>query len=264
MALKQGTTMRDYGKISTGIWHSKKFRGLDETIKLFYLYLHTCKHGNSAGCFHLPKGYILADMQWSLDAIGRAMDRAMDRGLISYNNDEEVIKIHDFLEHSPISNPKHAAGTIKIVLSLPECHEKNMTINELKKIPYCQKIKELMSIDSPMHSPMDSPMDTTETERKKESKKESKKERKKESKIREYFFKGDTIKLNAKDYEIWQHRFSAIPDFNATLHSADSWISGKSEKERKGWFHAVPQYLNNKHQKHLNDPAKGPKLGFQL
>lgn len=80
---------------------------------------------------------------------------------------------------------------------------------------------------------------------------------------RRYFFEGETIKLNTEDYEIWHNRFSAIPDFKTTLHTADNWISGKPEKERKGWFHAVPQYLNNQHQKHLNDSPPEPKVGFQ-
>lgn len=67
-----------------------------------------------------------------------------------------------------------------------------------------------------------------------------------------YAFEGNLIKLNSKDYEKWRKIYSAIPDFEATLYAADSWISDKPAKEQKKWFCAVSQYLNNQHQKHLN------------
>ena len=73
-----------------------------------------------------------------------------------------------------------------------------------------------------------------------------------------YVFEGKVVKLNFDDYENWRQIYPAIPDFKATVHAADAWIGGKSEKERKGWFSAVSQYLNNQHQKHLNEAKRNP------
>ena len=50
---------RDFFKVSPNLWSSRKFRGLpDDQCRLLYLYLLTCKHANSCGCFELPVAYI--------------------------------------------------------------------------------------------------------------------------------------------------------------------------------------------------------------
>ena len=76
--------------------------------------------------------------------------------------------------------------------------------------------------------------------------------------VSNYAFEGIIIKLNTKDYKKWKEIYPSIPDFRATLYSADAWIAGKTEKEQKKWFPAVSQYLNNQHQKHLNDERRHP------
>jgi len=123
--------MRDYGKISTSIWRSKKFKGVSDNDRLFYLYLHTCPHVNSVGCYVLPIGYIQADLGWSEKAINKCIDSLSKAYLIAYNKTEELIRIIGFVDHDPFTNEKHAKGAIKIALSLPDCIEKTNLLNDL-------------------------------------------------------------------------------------------------------------------------------------
>ena len=75
---------RTYGKVSISIWRSRRFTGLpNDEARMFYLYLHTCPHVNSIGCFWLPKGYVQVDLKWSPEAIDRAIRSCIDTGLIA-------------------------------------------------------------------------------------------------------------------------------------------------------------------------------------
>ena len=153
--------MRDYGKISTSIWQSKKFTGLkSDDLRLFYFYLHTCLHVNSIGCFRLPIGYITADLKWTDRATHRAIDALSKARLIEWDCEEEVILIVKFLDESPITNKKHAAGSAKLALGLPECQLKHKVIQELQKDKFAKDLSEWNGYVYPY----DSPMDTTETE----------------------------------------------------------------------------------------------------
>ena len=161
--------MREFGKISTALWtNSKKFKSLDDEAKLLYLYMHSCPHVNSVGCYYLPKGYISADLGWNDRSIDRAM-KALCIALIQYNKTENIVKIEGFLDHSKITNKNHAIGAVKIVMSLPDCEEKYSIINELKRDKYCKSLPEIKTFERPIDSPMDRGIPTeTETETYKE------------------------------------------------------------------------------------------------
>ncbi len=126
--------MRDYGRISVSLWtSSRKFKSLkkDDQARLLYLYLHTCPQANSIGCFVVPKGYAMSDLGWSETAIDRAIQVLCDASLIAWNEAEELVRIVDFLEHSPLTNAKHAAGAVKLAVSLPDCDQKIKVCKDL-------------------------------------------------------------------------------------------------------------------------------------
>ena len=50
--------MRLYGRIETSFWQNEKVQRLSDGGRMLYLYLLTCPHGNSVGCFVLHDGYI--------------------------------------------------------------------------------------------------------------------------------------------------------------------------------------------------------------
>lgn len=180
--------MRDFSKIVTSIWGSKRFRSLPEgsDSQLLYFYFHTCKHVTSIGCYELPVEYIRADMKphqsyWSDTRIHTCIEALRKAGLIEYNYDEEVLFIYDFLEKSPLQNPKHAVGAAKLALALPNCFEKYLVLKDLMADPRMKDREELQDFinanlsqfDTSIDTGIDTGMDTTETETETETERET-------------------------------------------------------------------------------------------
>jgi len=153
--------MRDYAKISPSIWGSRKFLSIndDSEARLLYFYIHTSPHGNSIGCYRLPKGYVMADLNWSPDQIDRAIEALCKALLIDWNETETIVQIADFLKQSPITNEKHAKGACKLALALPDCDIKARICAELNGSEY---VKEKLP-DIALPKPSDRPI-PTETE----------------------------------------------------------------------------------------------------
>jgi len=126
--------MRDYAKIYTSVWRSRKFRNLpNEGARHLYLYLHTCPHSNMIGCYVLPTEYALSDLRWQKDAYLEAIDSLCRADLIGFDAAEEVVRIVDFISHDPFTNERHAIGAIKIAYKVPNCLEKQRLMLDLVK-----------------------------------------------------------------------------------------------------------------------------------
>jgi hypothetical protein len=126
--------MRDYGKIYTAIWRSRKFRGLpSDDCRLLYLYLHTSPHTNMIGCFVLDEGYAMADLGWASKRYRDCIDTLSKAYLIGFDRDESVVRIVDFIKHDPFSNPKHAVAAVRMAEKLPDCQEKQRLIEDLAR-----------------------------------------------------------------------------------------------------------------------------------
>ena len=123
--------MRDYAKISTRIWTSRKFQAVDDAARLLYLYLHTCQHANSVGCFVLKDLYACADLEWDKKAYRKAIESLSIAGLVGIDRVEPVVRLVGFFKFSPFTNPKHAQGAINIALSLPDCPQKAEALREI-------------------------------------------------------------------------------------------------------------------------------------
>lgn len=136
--------MRDYGKISTSIWGSDKFTRLkdNDNARYLYLYLHSCPHVNSVGCFRLRMGYAMDDLSWDETTLKKGIDSLCEVNLILRNESKEIIYIVDFLLHSPVTNSKHAFGSAKVALALPDCDLKDLVLGDLLTGPYGADVKE--------------------------------------------------------------------------------------------------------------------------
>lgn len=136
--------MRDYAKISCSIWQSRKFRSLqDDDARLLYFYLHTSPNVNSVGCYVLPGGYAVTDLGWDAIRYRKAIDRLSIAQLIAFDPAENLVRIIDYLKHDPFTNPKHAAGAVKIALALPEVSEKATLLRDIltsKHVPESPEI----------------------------------------------------------------------------------------------------------------------------
>ena len=139
--------MREFAKISCSIWSSEKFRALSsDDARYLYFYLHTCPHVNSLGCFVLRPGYALSDLGWddnietgairyrnSIEALSKA-------NLIEFDNATAVVKIVDFLRHTPFANPKHAKGALRSLDAIPDCQIKMELISEIKDMRHVEGV----------------------------------------------------------------------------------------------------------------------------
>lgn len=138
---------RDFGKISTTIWKSRRFKSLraDDLARLLYFYFHTSPHGNSIGCYWIPILYAAADLGCDANGIDRGIDTLCEAGLVDYDRDEELVRIVDFLApgNSPVANQKHAIGSVKIAMSLPESPLKEAVLRDLAKDQFCREVPEI-------------------------------------------------------------------------------------------------------------------------
>lgn len=70
-------------------------------------------------------------------------------------------------------------------------------------------------------------------------------------------FSGRVIRLNKRDFEEWQNRYSAIADLRAELGALDDWLRGQRGNIQDRWFHVVSAALSKKHQAQLIEARKG-------
>lgn len=105
--------MRDFVKVSQTVWKSKKFRALpNDDGRYLYLYILTCPHSNSPGCFDLPMSYASGDLRWENDRIKAALDSLCEAALIRFDSEENTVLIENWFEFNSPANPKHAVGML--------------------------------------------------------------------------------------------------------------------------------------------------------
>ncbi len=101
---------RSFSMVTRTIWRSKRFRALDDSMRLLMFYFITSPHQNSIGCFTLPVQYACADLCWPQEAYEDARDGLAECGLIAVSEDGETIFILDWFDHCPPTNRNHAVG----------------------------------------------------------------------------------------------------------------------------------------------------------
>ena len=105
--------MRDFNKVSPNLWQSSRFIDLpSQDGRYLYLYLLTCPHQNSAGCFWLPDGYACHDLAWDRDCYLKARQQLIDADLIEFDDTEKVVFIKRWFKHNPPMNQSHHKGII--------------------------------------------------------------------------------------------------------------------------------------------------------
>lgn len=141
--------MRDFGKISTTIWNSEKFRSLPtDDGRLLYFYLHTCPHVNSVGCFVLREGYATADLGWSVERYRNSIETLSHTHLICRDKVSETVLIEGFFRFNAFANPKHAKGAIKIALGLPDSPVKLRLFIEIQSLKHADHPEVASTIDT--------------------------------------------------------------------------------------------------------------------
>jgi len=79
----------------------------------------------------MKEGYACTDLGWSPEGYRKAIETLCEADLIGYDSHEQVVRLSNFFTFDPFTNINHAKGTIKIALSLPDCLQKSLMLNEL-------------------------------------------------------------------------------------------------------------------------------------
>ncbi len=112
--------MRDFGVVHTRFWEWAQEMELSDQGKLIAVYLLTCRHSNSLGCFRLPKEYVSADLGYSIDRVSKGYAELINKDFLAYCETTKYIFIPKYLKWNPPQNPKHAKGILKLIKQLPE------------------------------------------------------------------------------------------------------------------------------------------------
>jgi len=110
--------MRDFSKVNTSIWKSKKFTKLSPEHKLFYIYCLSAPNSNSCGLYVNQLGYMMIDLKWTEKQVRDSIDRVSEVGLIEYDYDEEVVFVDRWYEFNEPANPKHCIKIANDTLSI--------------------------------------------------------------------------------------------------------------------------------------------------
>jgi len=142
--------------IATSIWRSRKFRALEnDAARMTYLYLHTSKHGNSAGAFIMPPELAALELPFNSAQAGDALANLSDVGLIRRDEDEEMVQIVDFFRVNVISSIKHAAGPVSVLEALPHSHLVQYVAADItlamvaRLVEWREKIQSLRAAENP-------------------------------------------------------------------------------------------------------------------
>lgn len=99
---------REFSKISPKVWRSKRFRSLgSDDPRYLLLYLMTCQHQSSAGCFRMPDAYGAADLDWPLERLKEARLLLAERDLIAFDAVTEEYFMRGWFAHNKPMNASH-------------------------------------------------------------------------------------------------------------------------------------------------------------
>ena len=112
--------MRDYSKISPAVWQSARFNSLpSDDGRYLYLYLLTCSHQTSAGCYVLPEGYACSDLRWPPERYRGAREQLIAADLVHFDPEYEAVLITRWFKHNPPMSESHLVGIERQLERLP-------------------------------------------------------------------------------------------------------------------------------------------------
>ena len=112
--------MRHFNKVSPTLWQSRRFQGLpSDDGRFLLLYLLTCPHNNSAGCFWLPDGYACHDLGWEKDRYEEALESLIDAEMVDHDSENQVVLIERWFRHNPSMNRSHYKGIVGQLEKVP-------------------------------------------------------------------------------------------------------------------------------------------------
>lgn len=126
-------SLRRFSMVSPSIWNSRRFAKLTNESKLLQLYLITCGHQNSCGCFALPDLYACADLGWELPQYQSARQELIDAGLIAYGPEKSFVFVRNWFKHCSPANEKHKIGTLRLVSEIKDEAVRSEVVEEFNE-----------------------------------------------------------------------------------------------------------------------------------
>lgn len=131
--------MREYGRVESGFWQNLKVRAMGKDarardLKLLLLYLYACPHGNSVGCFVLPAGYIVADLEFDAPTTAELLAELVARGFIERDDASGLTRIVGWFGHNKIENGNVARAAMRAAEQLPSGSIKDNLFQELRTL----------------------------------------------------------------------------------------------------------------------------------
>jgi hypothetical protein len=100
--------MREFNKVSPTIWQDADFQKLPFRERYTFLYLRTCQHQSSAGCFMLPEGYALVDLGgWDAKTYRESIKAVETAGLITTDPETSEVLINGWFDDNGPMNNNH-------------------------------------------------------------------------------------------------------------------------------------------------------------
>jgi len=145
--------LREFSKVSPTVWRSKKFRGLpDMESRHVYLYLLTCPHANSAGCFDIHPMYAAADTGMAEERFLYCIETLSKAGLIEWDGAENTVLIGNWVEFNGPQNPKHALGILSQLAQVSSEALRSKAFQDLRQEIYRKKFDREASIRKAMET----------------------------------------------------------------------------------------------------------------
>lgn len=110
--------MREYGQVQSAFWQSPDAQSWTDTGKLLALYLLTGPHANGLGCYRLPDGYVMADLDWSPERVSKGFEELSGKGFA--NRYDGVVFLPNFLRWNRIANGNIAKARFAEFEALPK------------------------------------------------------------------------------------------------------------------------------------------------
>ena len=111
--------MSRYAYIHTTTWQDKKFRQLSESAKMLYIAMLTAPNSNMIGLYEWPVAYALHDLgDWDRDKFFSCLAEIEGLDMARYDAENEVVFIHNFLKHNPLTSIKQVVGGAKYLKAL--------------------------------------------------------------------------------------------------------------------------------------------------
>ncbi len=130
--------MRTFGKIEPKFWMWAKRHELSPEAKLMAVYLLTSPHSNTIGCYYLPDGYLVEDLQPPLDpspqtvtdtvskpfpngfeTVTQTLSELFRKGFCRRCDTTMYLWICDFINHNPPENPNVAKNMARAIQEIP-------------------------------------------------------------------------------------------------------------------------------------------------